>query len=287
MTSHRRHHSRSSFLVLLSSLVVLGVGPAWGSTASYHRPFQWLAPDGGEPHRGLYLMDLAPAGMVSRALAETPGHRLVVLTETLDSQRGMSISELFDVTSGWGATFEVDLGVRRSDVQALFTAWRELGEGHVYGARLSFQHGLSIESAVPSPDPAVWLHDAFLARLVEDGRIGDVAAAIPEELKPSLLFLDRSLSPDQISKGEVRDDFAHSLRVVVEILAGAVRSAEPDRAEAADVRWPMEVATHTKGLLIEDPKLVELLAQFPGIDVSEPLADHRAADLAGAGASDP
>jgi hypothetical protein len=71
---------------------------------------------------------------------------------------------------------------------------------------------------------------------------------------------------------------------VVEILTGAIRDAEPDRTDLHGLRWLMEVASHTKGLVIEDPELSEFVARFPELDVIEPLADRRAEDLSLEGA---
>lgn len=268
--------------VLFLGALVLSVVQAWADTAAYYRPFQWRAPEGGDTLQGLYLYDLAPNGIVSRVLAETPGKRPVLITEILDPQRGLMTTELVDVGSGWRASFEVDLGVRRADVQALFDAWKQLGNEHSYKARLALLDGLSTRFELPSDGSGARFHEAFSQRVSAESRSEEIASAIPEELKPSLLFLDASLSPNPNSTGVRSDNFAYSLRGVVEILAGALRDAEPDRNDLHAHRWLMEVASHTKGLVLQDPKLSEFVAQFPGLDVIEPLADRRAADLSAA-----
>jgi hypothetical protein len=281
----RHHRCLAPILpVLFLGALVLGAEPAGSESAGYHRPFRWVAPEGQDPLQGLYLMDLAPKGKVSRVLAETPGKRPVVITETLDPQRGLMMTELVDVASGWGASFEVDLGLRRADVQTLLEAWKQLGSEHSYKARLALQNGPSLHVELHLDDSAVMLHEAFGQRVSAEGRSKEIASTIPEELKPSLLFLDASLSPNPNSAGLLSDSFAYSLRRVVEILTGAMRDAEPDRTDLHGNRWLMEVASHTKGLVIEDPELSEFVALFPELDVIEPLADCRAEDLSLEGA---
>jgi len=110
-----RTDPRRRFLFVAPLLLALS-GSVWGQTAEdpmgYHRgsayrSVSWENAAGVPGPKGLLLIDIAPAGHVTRWLvADTEREWRLMLTESLDPTRGLANTEILDDSSGWWVRLE-------------------------------------------------------------------------------------------------------------------------------------------------------------------------------------
>ena len=261
-----------TLVLALAALLAAPVAKAGEQTDRYgvHRALHWSAPDGKTSLWGLYQVELGPSGMVSRVLAETPTEGLAMLTAGVDPETGISWTRFSTPDGDWTALLVVESGIRSSTLDGYFEAVeRDLATGAPVKMRLVLDGDLSVEAEIGVDYPSI-MNVEFLNALEAKGLLGQVVTAIPEDLGPDLLFLDRALSPSPLPVGGNANNIAHALRGPVEVLAGGLRRVEPDRGDSNE-GWKMEVGPPRRGLEIDEPKLIELVGRFSALTALDPL----------------
>jgi hypothetical protein len=237
-----------------------------------YRSLCWTSSITGESLPGLYLVELSSSGMVSWVLAETPGGAHLVLTSSVDPRQGITTTEITDGRGSWAASLASNSGLKRSTLTEYFAAADQLAAGDPVVLRLVLPDDISLETRVGVDYPSV-MYAAFVRELVSMGLVERVAAAIPEEFKDGLLFLDRSLCPSPLPTGEGADNIAHGLRGPIEILASVLRRAEPGREHDSADAWSLEVGTAKNGVPMDSPEFPGLMEKFPALGRIQPLSD--------------
>lgn len=285
---NRRENSR--LLVPLLTLLVAMAGPAvagqveasrdrnYGSGAT-HRSLEWRQPEGGGKAVGLFLADMAPAGMITRILVQDPDGRPIRITQTIDASGGVETGELLDEDTGWWARLELRLGVRADHLGGYFAAAEMLSATPAPPkVRLRFvAAGASpVEAELALAEPAV-LRAALAAALAASGAGGEMVAHLPQGLAEAVLFLDSSLSPSPLPIHAEGDNLAYASRGVVEVLAHLLRAAPREGLDVGrySTPWPLGVGPFEKGTSSSDPAVLELVSRFASVENADPLADYR------------
>ena len=283
--------SRATFISFLA--VVLCGGAGWTQSAqeardfgtgAVHRSIQWVSPSGARTTAGLFLLDMTPAGMVERILAQDTADRPIIVTWTLDVRNGREWSEFLDDETGWWARLEVDTGVRADTLGAYFTAaGRQLQPGHTLNMKLVTREGLVFERRLALANTEALPYQDFVADLVADGPAEELVAVRPPELVAAVFFLDAFMSQGPLQTEWQDSHVGYNMRGVVEVLAGVFRqqagvdAANTTRAEA----WKMTVGDFKRGIGIVDPDLLELVSRFRSVENADPLSDHLAQEILG------
>lgn len=247
---------------------------------SVHGEVTWETPDGVAKERGMYVLDAAPTGVVRRLLAFDPvAEWRAILTETLDPSRGLSIVELRDDRSDWWARGEIDFGVQEDSLGDYFIRAREEltldSPDRSLLLRLTTSNGqeISVDVSVAGSEDG-WA--TFFGEATATGQLREVAAGIPRDFQPAVLFLDRWATNWLTRSDSVFDEVQSSQTELVNVLAGAIHSADrgsrPD-GEVAEARIIVR-GPNQKGRGVVDPELLELTSRFRTIQNAEPLAGH-------------
>lgn len=285
----RRHLGWSLALVAFAlswGVALWAVGETPGreyGSGSIHRSFEWREARGTGRASGLYLMDMVPAGMVSRVLVEGPAGRRIRITNALDPRRGLETCELLDDATGWRARLDLDFGYQADGLGAFFAAdeARSAAAQHVpFRLRFAADGTPPVEVEVAAEERAV-LHAAAAEAALSAGAGKELAARLPPGLAEAVLFLDSSMSPHPLQAHNEGDNFAHGLRGVVEILADIVRAAPPEglEVERYATPWPMTVRPMERGTSSSDPTVLEFISRFRSVQNSDPLSDRLAAEV--------
>lgn len=258
-------------LILVASLMATGASTLvaqrdFGS-GEHHREVTWHDESREGRAKGLYAIRVRPDFFTVRLLVETPDGSRMIVTQTLDPRTGIEQTALSDDTSGWWAQLTKHTGVRAKALGEYFdSAVRELrvGEGKHFSLLLATATGFRFETQVPVLDSSEtsW---AFVEQLAANGSVAELSDAIPPALFDAILFLDSSLSPEPLPWREPDDNLAHSLRLPIAMLAGALRHAPHEGLRAPAQPWSMSVGPAEKGLAITNPALLQLVAGFRSV----------------------
>lgn len=285
---------RRRLLFVLALLLAL-TGEVWAQTAEdpmgYHkgsayRSVSWENPAGAPGPNGLLLIDIAPAGHVTRWLVADPeGQWRLILTESLDPSRGLATTEIIDDATGWWIRLETRFEIREDTLGAFFQRSDqqppidESAGFHDY--RLTTSNGLSFSPRIPIKEPKVW--GSFFQQLSAAGLADDVAASVPDAFREAVLFLDVSLMDWGSGLPSGIADRPRAWPGLLGLLARVVRSSLPSndpRLTEFAAPWPMTVGAGGKGSTIVEPELLELASRFRSVENADPLAGHRVDDLA-------
>lgn len=265
--------------------------------SSYHRrlSFRCLEPPSALP--GLYLFDMTRPAMAIRLLLLGPDGRPVILTSTVDAPRGIETTRIQDDRTGWWA--QVDLhwpfqGPTVNDYTNRFIEEIEAAEGSggwALRVALRTRDRLRLEGdlQLPLATGRAWIYGELERRLRKEGTLESFGRSVPAGLEEALAFVEGALAPPV---SDVRDGdrelalaalYAEDPRALAELLlAGLPGSAGQGAEEAAGCdAWELEMGEPQMGLALGAAGDLALTARFRSIDASDPLADCRAADLAG------
>lgn len=251
-------------------------------SGALHRPIQWLSPSGEQSTSGLFLLDMTPAGMVQRVLAQDAAVRPIILTWVLDAQKGRESSEFLDDETGWWARLEIDTGVQADFLgEYLAAASRELQPGHTLNMKLSTREGLVFERRLTQTDAEVLPYQDFAASLVADGPAEHLVAR-PPELTAAVLFLEASMNQGPLQTERQDSHVVYNMRGIVEVLASVFRKqTSVGTSETGAETWKMTFGNLRQGVTIIDPNLLELVSHFRSVENAGPLSDHRAREVLG------
>ena len=192
-------------------------------------------------------------------LLVSPSGRRFVLTNQLAAS-GIATVTLRDDISGWSATVTHDYGLSGSTLQGFFAAFDAANPTTI---AISFAAGKESRFAAPDIPYAVKPAEAdrvFMTRLLASPEGEKLRAAIPNEVKQEISFLDAAL----IDRAN-----GLSFRKVVDILRALVKG-ETSQPPQLDI----VVGGRKKGVTLTAPDQVAFAARFRTIVPTEPTADR-------------
>lgn len=282
MPEKRNDFNRFLVRPCVGLLFLLLLSPWSLSAAETSRDFHWRAENGDQIH-GLYVVKVEERGMVSRVLAVLPSGP-IKLTGLLDPVEGSMTTHFLDLESGWWAELKIVDDLQATDLDDYFQlAMQEYTpqSRRRIAVELTTSNGIQLALKVEYKAPQE-LYRELSRALERRARPVQLLRETPPGAIRSLLFLHRWLSPDSVAPRD--QNFAHSLRPVVQVLAPLLEESLPSPAQVEDENleprsWELTTGPLTTSLLSPDRQTraaqLELLSKFDSVENTDPLSDLR------------
>lgn len=219
----------------------------------------------------------AGAGWVHRTLVEGVSGGPVALTQRFGYEDGVVSTEWDDSGSGWSARLDLTVPL---EGDSLLERRESLFAGSGYSrARLTFSTGFEyLLDLTGSPrEEAEAIRQLFLG-LEAESRLAEAAGEVPASQVDQILFLEANLGrPARPVRDEPLFRFdGFQTRPIVDLLATLVRTGVgdehlPSRGELRT--WQLVSDRAATGRAVSDPRAVDLLSLFEGLENVDPLSD--------------